>query len=313
MNDGDGWIYRCGTCGKTFLNIVLNRSHQVRVCSTDAPTAPAYGTGCVSAVGTEMVENDMSRPCTPSAPNNDYDQGDVDVPLENDGQTRDALSNSDDDDSVASDDDNEVDVISFKLRPSVMLFLDGQHRVADDIFSFYDSLTQHSEPMVPEQVHVPDAGNNMSTSIHQFLDYIRRENLTQNAVRRLYNVIIRLEDNLQQEFQVFSLHLPSVHYLLKVLKTTRIAKLYDEGWRVAFIDLNDMNRSLKLNVAVNQTGTYRCPLDLAVRELTRLGITELRPFQSTTSATSQRTFSNPIDGRSFEQYAQCILVEWGTS
>lgn len=56
---------------------------------------------------------------------------------------------------------------------------------------------------------------------------------------------------------------------------------------MAFIDINDMNRSLKLNLPVDQTGTYRCPLQLSVRELSRIGIRELRPFRSSKNPTGQ--------------------------
>lgn len=55
--------------------------------------------------------------------------------------------------------DDEYDVPTyiafFELSSSVLSFLDNQHRVADDVFTFYDSLNNSCDPMVPHPVTIP--------------------------------------------------------------------------------------------------------------------------------------------------------------
>lgn len=87
--------------------------------------------------------------------------------------SKDNQCSSDDGGNDEEGTEEKVDYTYFELRESVMMFLDGHHRVVDDIFAFYDCRTQHSEPVVPELVVVPDAVTDIPESIKHLLKYCR--------------------------------------------------------------------------------------------------------------------------------------------
>lgn len=59
-----------------------------------------------------------------------------------------------------------------------MRFLDNQHCVADNVFAFYQSLTQHSEPLVAQPVNVSETVSEVSEPVHIFMQHCTQENLT---------------------------------------------------------------------------------------------------------------------------------------
>lgn len=208
---------------------------------------------------------------------NDFGHGDGTEDDEVDGETSSA--------STMLEDDCEASIEwiypkSFKLRNTVLSILDGQCRVADDIYGMYDSLTQWSERLVPEPVIVPDYVHQFPSSVKEFINHYNKETLSVPSINRLYALFVRYENGLPEELRVLTKHIPRESAVHRKLRVVRMAKLYEEGWKVAVIDLNDLHAPLGLGIPINRSGTFRCPLRIALHELDHRGVTPLQPFKA---------------------------------
>lgn len=67
-----------------------------------------------------------------------------------------------------------------------------------------------------------------------------------------------------------------------------------------------MHSNLSLNIPINRTGTFWCPLTVSRDELNSLGLGSLRLFQRSTDYEGHRTYSSPIDGRAYESCTASI-------
>lgn len=157
-----GAAFSYGTCGRQFKNLVHLRSHQSRICSTTVIRWEPAGTTV------RNVDHHEDGNVDNHDDGNDYD-GISTMPLDTGkGEVEEDIDGNIDEESDtmpdvdnADEDLEEIDPSNFQLTDSVLVQLDAQKQIADDIYYFYDSVTQLSEPVIKEHVDFPESVQRM--------------------------------------------------------------------------------------------------------------------------------------------------------
>lgn len=145
--------------------------------------------------------------------------------------------------------------------------LDLQMCVAHDICRFFSCLTQYIVPIVAASVNILEHGNYFAPYIKHILQIFSHRSPPNVAITAMYETIVSLETSLSEDCRLISDYIPCVSHLHAVLKAVRADRLHEERSRRSIIYLNDSHFQLRLAVATNTTGTFRCPLVLLRQQL----------------------------------------------
>lgn len=268
------------------------RSHESTVCRQQSPE--------------RIAQNQHLAPNHNSSDelNNQHDQtsmeisggGDINVPI-----VEPAVSSEHEDMDPLS---REPPILA--QQSHIFDWLDSQRRVADEIYAFYDSLTQFSKPLVPSQVTVMDKVVDLPASVISFLECCSCRSFSRQQATKIHSMFVSRESHLPEKYRQITTHIPRPAILHRILKAFRDDHLHTEGWKRAIIDLNELHYQHGFQMPLNETGTFRCPLDLFHRELNRLGISAVQKFKKTVGNDGKRTFSCPIDGLAMEKYSDAL-------
>lgn len=303
--------YYCRLCGKAFIALAHLRSHQTRVCSF-VPNGIPDGSSDDHDVGTGGGAESASGTRVPLSSGDVDDNAGADPPVltepeDGAGPTQPEAHDSGNNADVSGD--LEVEDGGIDQYREILCMIDDQHRVGTDIFKFYDLLDQYSKPVVAKSTHLLLDAHRPCEPLWAFLQNCSSMTLSKAQLEELYTAFKMHESHMPEMYRYISHNLPEVQHFNGALRAIRDDKMFAEGWRRAYINLNDLHSHLNLDLAENSTGTFRCPMQLLHRELDNVGLASIKQFAVSKYSNGARTFSCPVDCSALEAY--CDNVQRG--
>lgn len=157
--------------------------------------------------------------------------------------------------------------------------------VANAIFHFYDSLIQHSDQVVTAAVSMAEHVHAYPGYAQKFINKCTDNSLSKKAIGALYNTILSYKASISGSDSLVTTHIPRFSHLYAILKALRSEIMFKKKWKRVIIDLNDLHGHLGLNIPINNSGTFRCPLALVKEQLQKHGSWKSNRFVSRTMQT----------------------------
>lgn len=249
--------YDCRRCGKASIALAHLRSHKTRLCSPVQNVIPdgfpedgevGSGDGHAVASGTHVpiaTGHVTVEPAADAAVQTEAMEGTAPTCLSAEAEAH--LTGSIADGSG----DLPIEYGGIDDYIEILCLLDDQHRVATDIFNFYDNLDHHSKAVVAKSTHTLFDAHRQCEPLWDFLQSCALLAFSKAQVMELYFLFKTQQAHLPVMYRYISHNVLELQHMHGALRAIRDYKKFEEGWRRAFINLNDLHAHLKLDIPIN--------------------------------------------------------------
>lgn len=282
----------CSSCEREFKELQHMRSHQSRSCSAPIRDNATTADNVINVGGVEEQCGEQHGDGVP-------EHG----PHVNGFDVRQQHESTDGSNSADHYSDEPVVLKSY----SILNQIDDRSWVADEVFKFYDSLTQRSERIIDEAPEsMLDHVRECHPVVQQFVENCSGISLSRKAIAIIVNMTACYESGLDPEQRIVTKFIPRLSHLHAVLKALRTNRLFTEKSSRTIIDLNDLHGHLDMDIPVNTTGTFRCPLALLKQQVQKNGTWSIQSYRRSYDDNGNRTFSCPCDSYAMQSYSEQV-------